>query len=114
MNAQPNASSESWTFTLENCVATPKWKWRFPQSRKLLLVHHFDLPIDHLAGKSVDRHMHPVVLLPFHDETILKGCSIWRITPGLGNDIDTILSDHVRRRFLRANRSLLCFSDESR
>ena len=68
MNAQPNASSESWTFTLENCVATPKWKWRFPQSRKLLLVHHFDLLADHLSGKSVNGDVHPVTLLALHNE----------------------------------------------
>jgi len=78
VNAQPNGSSESWTSRLKICVATPKWKWRFPQSRKLLLVHHFDLPIDHLAGKSVDRHMHPVVLLTFDDEVGQIICA-WRI-----------------------------------
>ena len=68
MSAQPNASSESWNFTLENCVATPKWKWRFPQSRKLLLVHHFDLLADHLSGKSVNGDVHPVTLLALHNE----------------------------------------------
>src|SRR5438034_3649478 len=41
LSAQPNASSESWTSRLKICVATSKRKWRFPQSRKLLLVHHF-------------------------------------------------------------------------
>ena len=68
MNAQPNASSESWTFTLGNCVATPKWKWRFPQSRKLLLVHHFDLLVDYLTGKPINRDMHPITLLALHNE----------------------------------------------
>ena len=68
LNAQRNASSESWTFTLGNCVATPKWKWCFPQSRKLLLVHHFDLLVDHLTGEPINRDMHPITLLALHNE----------------------------------------------
>jgi hypothetical protein len=61
-NAQPNVFVRKLNFTFENCVATSKWKWRFPQSRKLLLVHHFDLLVDYLAGESIDRNMNPIVL----------------------------------------------------
>src|SRR5437762_5511485 len=75
LNAQRNASSESWTFTLGNCVATPKWKWRFPQSRKLLLVHHFDLLVDYSPGKPINRDMHPIVLLPAYQKVFQRLCS---------------------------------------
>src|SRR5437762_11122491 len=87
LNAQRNASSESWTFTLGNCVATPKWKWRFPQSRKLLLVHHFDLLADYLACKPIDGDVSPVTLLALHDEVCKVGFRR-RISATLCNHVD--------------------------
>jgi hypothetical protein len=50
---------------------------------ELLFVYDFDLLIDHLPGKPVDRHVHPVVLLAF-DEEARKSGSAGRIAPALG------------------------------
>src|SRR2546430_16180228 len=33
-----------------------------------LLVHYFDLLVDYLAGKAIDRDMHPITLLAFHNK----------------------------------------------
>jgi hypothetical protein len=33
-------------------------------------INHLDLFVEHFAGETVDRHMHPKMLLPFHKETI--------------------------------------------
>ena len=41
-----------------------------------LLVYNLDLFVDHLAGKAINRHMHPVMLFPFHDEIVLKARTI--------------------------------------
>ena len=34
------------------------------------LVHNLDLLIDHLIGKPVNRHMHPVMLLSLHNKFV--------------------------------------------
>ena len=39
---------------------------------KRLFVYDLDLLVEHLAGKAVDRHIDPVMLLPFHDEVVLE------------------------------------------
>jgi hypothetical protein len=41
-------------------------------SEAALFVHHLDLFVDYLSGKAVDRHIDPVMLLPFHDEVVLE------------------------------------------
>ena len=69
MNAQPNASSESWTFTLENSRDRPEMAPLFRIREASLLVHHFDLLVDDLSGKAINRHMDPVPLLTFDDES---------------------------------------------
>ena len=63
MNAQPNASSESWTFRLENLRNRHEMAPLFRIREASLLVHHFDLLVDYLPGKSIDSDVHPVVLL---------------------------------------------------
>ena len=35
-----------------------------------LLLHHFDLLVDNLAGEAIDRHMYPVVLFAFDNEIV--------------------------------------------
>ena len=45
-------------------------------AQSALLVHDLDLLVDHLAGETIDRHAHPVMLLPFDYEVILKTASI--------------------------------------
>ena len=42
-----------------------------------LFVHDLDLLVDHLAGKPVDRDVHPVVLFAFDDEIVSKILCIW-------------------------------------
>lgn len=37
-----------------------------------LLVHYFDLAIDHLVGEAVNRHMYPVMWFAFNDEIVLQ------------------------------------------
>ena len=49
---------------------------RCPSQRSGLLIHDLDLFVDHSAGKSINCHVHPVMLLPFYDEVILKAASI--------------------------------------
>jgi hypothetical protein len=67
----------------------PERAARLPAERILvsgLLVYHFDLLIDYLAGEAVDGHVHPVMLLPFHDEVVSKILRIWLSSaiPGIG------------------------------
>ena len=45
-------------------------------ARSGLLIHDLDLLVDHVAGEAIDRHVHPVMLLPFDYEVILKTASI--------------------------------------
>ena len=78
-----------------------------------LLGYHFDLFIEHLACVTIDRHaclavgrrgdrrrVHPVMLLPFHNEIVLKIGSISLVATAPGHDIDdpiphATLRDHV-------------------
>ena len=46
------------------------------QSAIQLLLHHFGLPIDYLAGETVDGDVHPVMLFAFDDEIVLETRSI--------------------------------------
>src|SRR5947208_10203352 len=59
----------------------PQWR---PKS---LFVDDFDLLIEYLSGKPIDRQMHPVTLLTFDDEPVLKTCSIRWIAAALGDHI---------------------------
>jgi hypothetical protein len=49
MNAQPNASSESGTFTLGNLRSRHEMAPLFRIREVSLLVHHFDLLVDYLS-----------------------------------------------------------------
>ena len=53
-----------------------------------LLLHHFDLLIDDLAGETVDGDMNPVVLFAFDNEIVLQTGSIWLEVAGLGDHVD--------------------------
>ena len=53
-----------------------------------LFVYDLDLLVEHLAGETIDRHVHPVMLLPFHDETVLEALGIWLVVARLGYHID--------------------------
>jgi len=63
-------------------------EYRVAALRKLL-AYHFDLLVDHLISKPVNRHMHPVMLLPLHNKFVrlANASRIGRIPPGLCNDI---------------------------
>ena len=54
----------------------------------MLFVYDLDLLVNHLTGKTIDRHVHPVMLLPFHDETVLEALGIWLVVARLGYHID--------------------------
>src|SRR5438874_10346259 len=75
-----------------------------------LLVHYFDLPIDHLAGKSVYRHVHPVVLLTFDNEVGQIICA-WRISTALCYNVDHQVPCACLRAFAEraCERLSLCF-----
>src|SRR6266481_3770459 len=64
-----------YSVTSSSCVPTTL-------SPKLLFVYYFDLLIDHLTGKAVDRHVHPVMLLTFDHEACKRG-RVWRIAAAL-------------------------------
>jgi hypothetical protein len=49
VNAQPNASSESGTFTLGNLRSRHEMAPLFRIREASLLVHHFDLLVDYLS-----------------------------------------------------------------
>src|SRR5436190_17595923 len=68
-------ASEIYSVTSSSCVPTTL-------SPKLLFVYYFDLLIDHLTGKAVDRHVHPVMLLTFDHEACKRG-RVWRIAAAL-------------------------------
>jgi hypothetical protein len=40
---------------------------------RCLLLHHFDLLIEHLAGKQVDCYVQPVMLFAFDNEIVRRG-----------------------------------------
>src|SRR5207249_4496724 len=58
-----------------------------------LFVDDFDLLINYLPGKPVDRHMHPVMLLAFDNEIILEACCVWFIATRLCYHIDQYVPD---------------------
>jgi hypothetical protein len=58
----PNATD---AFSRINAPSSPTRQNR--QVRWALFVYYFNLFIDHLAGEAVDCHMHPVMLLAFHN-----------------------------------------------
>ena len=66
----------------------PAVEYRVAALRKLL-VHDLDLLVDHLISEPVNRHMHPVMLLPLHNKFVrlANASRIGRIPPGLCNDI---------------------------
>jgi len=68
MNAQPNASSKSETFPLENLRNRHEMAPLFRIREASLLVHHFDLLVDYLSNKPINRDMHPITLLALHNE----------------------------------------------
>jgi hypothetical protein len=68
MNAQPNASSESGTFPLGNLRNRHEMAPLFRIREASLLVHHFDLLVDYLLSKPINRDMHPITLLALHNE----------------------------------------------
>ena len=53
-----------------------------------LLLHHFDLPVEYLAGETVDGNVDPVMLFPFHNEIVLQTGSIWLVVARLRYKID--------------------------
>ena len=57
-------------------------------SPRELLIYHFDLLIQYFAGEAIDRYVHPIMLLPFHDEIVSETSSIWLVVTGLGCHID--------------------------
>src|ERR1051326_1096780 len=63
------------------------------QSLKLL-VHDLDLFIYHSTGEAIDRHVYPVMLLPFDYKVILKATAI-------GLEM-TCLGDHINYQIPRA------------
>src|SRR5437660_5714458 len=89
-------SSQGYSVTSSSCVPStstlPETRSR-PSVRQLpdgassvsrlrLFVDDFDLLIDYLSGKPVDRHMHPVMLLTFDHEACKRG-RVWRIAAAL-------------------------------
>ena len=54
--------------------------------RGKLLVYDLDLLVDHLPGKPINGHVHPITLLPFHDE-------FFQIS--LSRLVATALRDHI-------------------
>jgi len=42
----------------------------------LLFLNYFDLFIDHLPGELIDCNVHPVMLLAFNEEIVLRACSV--------------------------------------
>ena len=61
-----------WLSTLNSQLSTRS-------SLRELFVHDLDLLVEDSAGEAIDRHVHPVTLLPFHDEVVLKTRSIWLV-----------------------------------
>ncbi len=45
--------------------------------RKLLFVYDLDLLVEHLAGKPINRDVHPVMLLALDNEIALETIGIW-------------------------------------
>ena len=53
-----------------------------------LLLHHFCLPVDNLAGEAVDGDMNPVMLFAFDNEIVLQTCSTWLEVTRLRDHVD--------------------------
>ena len=53
-----------------------------------LLLHHFDSPIEHLAGETVDGDVHPVMLFAFNNEIILQTGGIGLVVTRLRDQVD--------------------------
>jgi hypothetical protein len=88
---------------------------------ELLFVYDLDLLIDHLPGKPVDGHVHPVMLFAF-DKKACKSGSVGRIAAALGNHTNqqvpgATLAGIVAMRILQPPceriAPTLCFFDES-
>ena len=58
-----------------------------------LFVYHLDLLVEHLPGKPIDRHVHPVVLFTFHDEIVSEALCVWLVAAGLGHYINKYVPD---------------------
>ena len=52
-----------------------------------LFIDYFDLLVDYLPSKSINRDVHPVTLLALYDE-IGEICRSRRIAAGLSDDVD--------------------------
>ena len=74
-------------FTLENPRNHHEMAPLFRIREALLLVHHFDLLVDHLSSKAVDRQVNPIVLLSAYQKVFQRLC-IERITARLCDDVD--------------------------
>src|SRR5438132_984650 len=61
-----------------------------PRSRPVLFVYDLDLLVNHLTGKTIDRHVHPVMLLPLHDEFVGLGNAsrVRCVAPALCNHVN--------------------------
>ena len=55
--------------------------------RPELFVYDLDLLVDHLPGKAIDRHVHPVALLTFDHEACQSG-SVRRVAAALSNHVN--------------------------
>ena len=55
--------------------------------RLQLFVYDLDLLVEHFPGKPVDRHLHPVTLLTFHNGTY-KTRSVGRIAAAQGYHVN--------------------------
>ena len=49
-------------------IPAVRGQWSVDSSLRELLVYDFDLLVDHLPGKPVDRDVHPITLLALNDE----------------------------------------------
>src|SRR5207245_7262007 len=56
--------------------------------RGSLLLHHFCLPVDNLAGEAVDGDMNPVMLFSFDNEIVLQTCRTWLEVTRLRDHVD--------------------------
>ena len=66
-----------------------------------LFVNDLDLLVYHLAGETVDRDMHLVMLFPFDDEIVCETRSVWLVVAGLSHHIN----QHIPHATLRHRRS---------
>src|SRR6266436_1107313 len=60
-----------------------------PSSQRYpLLVYDFDLLVDHLSGKPVDRDVHPIPFFALDNKPIGKTCSIRWVLAALSNHVN--------------------------